>query len=131
MINLTNITPTVQSFKEVCELNQVAMLNQLQKVPSKIIILMALSLAALISYIYIVPFIKEKHKIIVTNTLVTFATGILVFAIIAQSAITFNITEQNWSSIQTICIIALVIWIIIYSIKNKEKIKNLIRKMKE
>lgn len=120
MINITS-----PSFNQVCELNQVAMLNQLQKIPSKVIILMGLSLAALVCYIYIAPFLKDKLKIIVTNTLVTFATGLLVFAIVIQSAITFNINEKTWSLIETICIIAFVIWLIIYSIKN------LINKMKQ
>jgi len=118
-----NISIDAPSFAETCRLDQVAMLNQLEKMPSKIIILMALALAALFFYIYIVPLLKKDWQPILCNSLVVFAIGLLVFAVIMQAAITFNISQSTWDWTEGILFGLFGIWAAIMIFKKRKKIK--------
>ena len=128
--NTTNILGSSPSFGETCVLNQMSMINQLQKMPGNVVIIMLIALLALVSYIFFVPMIKESWRSIACNSLVTLATTLIMFAIIIQSAFTFNISEYTWLLIRDVLIIFFVLWMIIYSFINRVKIKNYFKEVR-
>jgi hypothetical protein len=127
---ITNFSGLGNTFAQTCELNQIAMLNELKKMPNKVIFLMALALVALLIILYIVPLLKQSWRHMISSGLITFAIGLLVFAIIMQSAITFYITAQGWLLIEQIVIGLFALWIIIYSVMNWKRIKAFFQKVK-
>jgi uncharacterized protein YacL len=129
MVNITNgyalIINNTPDQAAICVLNQVAMLNQLEKLPSRVVLFMLIAFVALLIYIYIMPILKTKWKEEIKYSLVMFSASLLVFAIIIQSALTFDIKDSQWEAIQITLFIIITIWISAFIYKNKNKISEL------
>jgi hypothetical protein len=125
-INVSNMS---SNYIDYCELNQMAMLNQVEKMPVNILILIGLSFLALLIYVFITPMLKEKIREIVKHSLVMFATGTLLFGIIFLVAITFNITQATWELASNIITWVAIIIIVTAMFIKRKKIKEFINNL--
>jgi uncharacterized membrane protein len=80
----------------VCELNQIAMLDQVSKMPVQILLLISLGFIALIVYTFVTPYLDEKIHELVRHICIMFSTGTILFGIIFLAATTFKISSDTW-----------------------------------
>ena len=126
-----NLSAGTQSAAQICELNQMNMLNGLAKLPSRILWMMLLALGALLIYIYVVPWLKGTTKEIVQYCLTTFAAGSLIFACILQAALTYNITEATWKALETGALVVTGLWLLIYCLTHWDQIKAFLKGLED
>lgn len=102
-----NFSPDALSFREVCELNQIQMMNQLERLPIGLFIFITLALAGLVAHLYIVPRLNAVWRERLVDAFPLFSLGCLVWAWLIALGLSFRISEAAWNVAGTVATIAL------------------------
>lgn len=100
---LANIPTTYNlsspDFQTVCNLNQIELLNQLQKLPTKLFWFMLAATILLIIYNWILPAIKWKYREAIDAGILQLALTFMVMATVLTASLVFTITSKTWNII--------------------------------
>ena len=128
---MTNFTPILYNntpnFGQVCELNQINMMNALEKMPYNIYIFFLLAFISLLEYLFVVPYLKDSWKEPAKHSLVIFSISMLVFGLLYLTAITFNIDSDGWKHISYYVGGVAALLILLYLFINGESLFRWIR----
>jgi hypothetical protein len=116
----------------ICELNQVNMLNNLQKLPTVLFFFIALALAALIIHIYVMPFFRKcagYNQIQIS--LLMFSMGAMIWAIIFCGIQTFKIDERLMNSSEPYIVAGIILFTLLAAWINRGNIKSFFHKLDE
>jgi hypothetical protein len=122
-LNISGTGPPV----DVCELNQIAMLDQVGKMPVQVFILISLGFIALLLYIFVTPYLDNKIRELVRHVCIMFSTGTILFGLIFLAATTFKINANTWIMLSdyltwfAVAVVALTIFI------KRKKLKELMK----
>jgi hypothetical protein len=100
-LNLTGFYNPVPSAESICELNQLAMLENVQKFPKVMFYFALASFVVLAFYVYVLPRIKfrsEGFGRLVQASLPMLSLGLLVWALIFAYFITWSVDVDTWDS---------------------------------
>lgn len=127
-INITNATLNNHNLSYVCYLDQIKMLEQLERTPKTAYWFLFSVVIILLVYIFI-PKLKEyfnTDQLLLPLFIISFAS------LFFYTMTTFNITRELWDKyINPILIIISLIGITYIIYKERERIKQLIKRLRE
>ena len=96
-MDLANYTiPAAQSFGEVCNLNQLALIEQTNKMPSQALTLALLVFVALLIHFWIIPYFKSwKYYDYIEDAFSGFAFAMSIMLVMLLIILTIQLSEEQ------------------------------------